>query len=93
MTDSKRGLPEIATVAGNGTTDNTAETSELGMGGAATAAPLNSPKGIAFDSKGALYIAAGTYIRKVTPAGIIHNFAGTPSCLSANRGDGGPATP
>ena len=53
----------IQTVVGNGTQGFT------GDGGAATGAGLSRPQGIAFDSKGAMYIAdhANSVVRKVTP--------------------------
>jgi YVTN family beta-propeller protein len=75
----------ISTVAGNGT---------CGFGGdngSATAAQLNLPRGVAFDSSGNLYISDTNNhrIRKVTPAGIITTFAGTGGLGCA--GDGGPA--
>lgn len=83
-TRSVKGLnTKISTVAGNGIAGDT------GIGGAATAAALSSPKGIAVDSKGALYIATGMYIRKVSPAGVISNYAG--SGCGSGVGDGGPA--
>ncbi len=76
----------ISTVAGTGTASTT------GDGGAATAATLNGPRGLAFDAAGNLYIV--TYIanrvRKVDTAGIITTFAGTGTASST--GDGGAAT-
>lgn len=63
-----------------------------GDGGAALAASLNGPHGLALDSKGNLYI-ADTYnhrIRRVTPAGIITTVAG--NGLDGGLGDDGPAT-
>jgi hypothetical protein len=52
-----------------------------GDGGAATAAKLSVPFGLALDGAGNLYIVdqfSNTIVRKVTPAGIISTFAGTP---------------
>jgi sugar lactone lactonase YvrE len=63
-----------------------------GDGGAATAAQLNGPSGIAFDSAGDLYIAdtQNGRVRKVTPGGSISTVAGTGDL--GYSGDGGPAT-
>jgi trimeric autotransporter adhesin len=76
----------ISTVAGN----NTAGYS--GDGGAATAAQLNTPKDIAFDATGNMYISdnANHVIRMITTAGIISTIAGVG--LPGFSGDGGPAT-
>jgi sugar lactone lactonase YvrE len=75
----------ISTIAGNGT---------AGFGGdngAATAAELNVPIGLAVDTAGNLYIAdfVNNRIRKVS-GGTIATVAGTG--LSGYSGDGGPAT-
>ena len=74
----------ISTYAGNGTAGFS------GDGGAAVAANLSAPVGIALDAAGNLYIAdQNNYrIRKVTPAGIISTVAGNGSGFS---GDGSPA--
>ena len=77
----------ITTVAGTGTPGFS------GDGGAATAAQINSPDGIAIDDAGNYYIAdKGNYrIRKVeASSGNISTICGTG--LSAFTGDGGPAT-
>ena len=76
----------IRTVAGNGTTAYT------GDGGPAASASLNTPKGIAVDAVGTLYIAdSGNHVvRAVSPNGTIRTAAGTGSFGSG--GDGGPAT-
>ncbi len=74
----------ISTVAGKGTPGS------MGDGGAATAAQLFSPAGVAFDAAGNLYIAEGNHIRKVNSAGIISTVAGT--AAGGATGDGGPAT-
>jgi sugar lactone lactonase YvrE len=49
-----------------------------GNGGQATAAKLNDPTALAFDTAGNLYIAdqGNQEVRKVTPSGIITDFAG-----------------
>jgi TonB family protein len=75
----------ISTVAGNGTAGFS------GDGGAATAAQLNKPLGIAVDSAGTLYIADtdNARIRTVSPDGIIRTVAGTG--VPTFSGDGGPA--
>jgi uncharacterized protein (TIGR03437 family) len=76
----------ISTVAGNGVAEFS------GDGGQATAAALYSPKGVAVDAAGNLYIADqnNNRIRKVTPGGIITTVAG--SGTRGFGGDGGPAT-
>ncbi|NDC40531.1 MAG: hypothetical protein EBZ77_03125, partial [Chitinophagia bacterium] len=76
----------ISTFAGNGTAGF------AGDGGAATAARLNGPAGIAFDAAGNAYIAdlSNNRIRKVTPAGNISTIAGNSG--AGFGGDGGPAT-
>ena len=63
----------ISTVAGNG------NNSFSGDDGLAVNASLSGPLGIAFDSKGNLYIAdsANNRIRKVDTNGKITTFAGT----------------
>lgn len=65
----------ITTVAG------TQQTGTTGDGGLATAAQLSTPRGLAFDPAGALYISETSRIRKVTPDGIIRTVPGTGSSL------------
>ena len=76
----------IATVAGDGVPGFN------GDGGAATAAELYYPSGVAVDGAGNLFI--GDYqnnrVRKVTPAGAIGTVAGNGA--RGFGGDGGPAT-
>ncbi len=77
----------ITTVAGTGTSGST------GDGGAATAARLASPRGIAIASNGDFYIAdrPSDKIRMVTVStGIISTYAGTGT--AGYLGDGGAAT-
>jgi sugar lactone lactonase YvrE len=64
----------------------------LGDGGAATAASLYYPEGVAVDAAGNLYIAdtANHRIRKVSPTGVITTVAGNGTY--GYSGDGGPAT-
>ncbi len=80
----------IKTIAGN----NTAGFS--GDGGAATAANLHYPGGVAVDASGNVYIADITNgrIRKVSASGIITTVAGSGATdgTGAYSGDGGPAT-
>jgi sugar lactone lactonase YvrE len=82
----------VNTFAGTGTAGFT------GDGGAATAAQVNNPTGVARDSSGNIYFADtnNCVIRMVNLAGNISTFAGidtsapSPSC--GYSGDGGPAT-
>ncbi len=76
----------ISTIAGNGTAGYS------GDGGQATAAELNYPVGIVFDSVGNLYIAdqANRRVRKVNTAGIITTIAGNGT--AGFSGDNGCAT-
>jgi hypothetical protein len=73
----------IRTVAGNG------EPGYSGDGGPAAEARLNMPSGLALDSAGNLFIADGSHVHKVTPAGIITTVAGTYG--GGASGDDGPA--
>lgn len=63
-----------------------------GDGGAATAAQLSGPSGVALDQNGNIYIAdtRNHRIRAVAANGIITTIAGTGTC--GFSGDGGPAT-
>lgn len=76
----------ISTVAGTGIAGNT------GDGGAATAAQMDSPYGIAVDGTGNIYFADVTNrtVRKVSSSGTITSTAGNP--LGVYPGDGGAAT-
>lgn len=76
----------ITTVVGNGTIANT------GDGGLATAASLEYPEAVAFDSAGNYYVAdeAANVVREVSPAGIITTAVGTG--VANYTGDNGPAT-
>jgi uncharacterized protein (TIGR03437 family) len=75
----------ISTLAGDGLLDG------LGDGGSATAASLNTPRGVAVDAQGNVYIAdTGNHrLRKVTPQGIISTVAGTG--VAGFGGDGSAA--
>ena len=75
----------ISTVAGNGAIGFS------GDGGAATSAALNSPRGVAVDGSGNIYIAdtGNSRIRKVSSSGVIATIAGTG--VAGFAGDGGPA--
>jgi sugar lactone lactonase YvrE len=79
----------ISTFAGVGTAGYS------GDGGAATAAELDGPNGLAFDAVGNLYITdnLNNVIRKVNTAGVITTIAGVQSnCCVYYSGDGGQAT-
>lgn len=75
----------ITTLAGGGT-------ASPGDGGPATAARLISPRHLAVDAVGNVYVAEGNAhrVRKVRPDGIITTVAGTG--IQGFSGDGGPAT-
>ena len=70
----------ITTSAGNGTAGF------LGDGGAATAARLNAPRGMAVAPSGDLYVAdtGNSRIRRITPAGVISTFAGGPAASACS---------
>ena len=76
----------ISSVAGNGIL------SYSGDGGAALAAQLNSPLGVAVDSSGNIYLSdtGNNVVRKISPDGVIVNFAGNGT--AGFGGDGGAAT-
>jgi uncharacterized protein (TIGR03437 family) len=76
----------IHTVAGTGVAGYN------GDGIAATSANLNSPRGVAVDKAGNLYIAdySNQRVRIVTPDGKINTLAGTG--VASFSGDGGPAS-
>jgi len=81
-------VPTVTKFAGTGAAGSG------GNGGLATAAQLNQPTDIAFDSVGNAYITeTGNYdVRKIDAVtGDISLFAGTPGTLGLS-GDGGPAT-
>jgi len=66
-----------------------------GDGGPATAAKLNQPGGMAFDSAGNLYIAdtLNNRVRVIAPNGVINTFAGNGGTgVPGFWGDGGAAT-
>lgn len=78
----------ITTVAGTGVPGYS------GDGGLATAAQLNTPKGVAVDSAGNIFIAdsVNCVIRMVAADGTIYTIAGKQSAGPGFSGDGGPAT-
>ena len=75
----------ITTVAGSGRILS-------GVGGPAIDVPLAGPQGMAFDSKGNLYIADNqqNVVFKISPSGVATVFAGNGS--RGFSGDGGPAS-
>ena len=62
-----------------------------GDNGLATSASLNSPKGVAVDWRGGVYVAdSGNHmVRRINPSGFAENTAGIG--VAGNAGDGGPA--
>jgi trimeric autotransporter adhesin len=85
----------IITIAGNGYEYGSGVGSYSGDGGPATAAELNVPRGLGFDSAGNYYIADwhNNIIRKVTVStGIITTVAGNYAYGVGYSGDDGPAT-
>lgn len=76
---------KITTIAGNGTSG------DRGDGGSAVAAELNTPRSVAVDRAGNLYIADSSShrIRKVDVGGRISTMAG--NGIRGFSGDGGPA--
>ena len=76
----------ISTVVGTGAAGS------AGDEGPATAALLNSPRGIALDGNGNIFIGdtGNNRIREVTADGVIHTIAGQSAAGFA--GDGGPGT-
>lgn len=77
----------ISKVAGTGTGGFS------GDGGAAVAADLSKPAGIAVDSQGNLFIAdtGNNRVREVNTAGVISTIAGDGACVRDTLGNGGPA--
>lgn len=77
----------ISTVAGSGSSGFG------GDNGAVTAASIDGPSGIVFDTSGNMYISEWNnhVIRKVTPSGIITTYAGQGG-VPGFGGDNGPAT-
>lgn len=61
-----------------------------GDGGAATAAQVSTPSGVAVDAAGDVFISHNAVVREVTPDGIIHTYAGNGT--AGYSGDGGAAT-
>ncbi|MBV9507341.1 MAG: SMP-30/gluconolactonase/LRE family protein [Acidobacteriia bacterium] len=76
----------ISTVAGNG------QAGQAGDGGAATSAQLLTPRNVAVDSNGNLFLSEflGHRVRKVSTNGKISTVAGIG--IAGFAGDGGPAT-
>ncbi|NOT60986.1 MAG: hypothetical protein HOP19_12275, partial [Acidobacteria bacterium] len=74
----------VTTLAGNGTAGGE------GDGGAATLAQLLSPRAVAVDARGNVYVADATHrVRRITPNGQIVPFAG--NGIVGNGGDNGLA--
>ncbi|MDA0745380.1 MAG: FG-GAP-like repeat-containing protein [bacterium] len=83
------GQATIRTVAGFAA--GFADAGFSGDGGLATQAQLNTPRGVAIDTLGNLYISdtGNQRLRRVTPDGIIQTFAG--DGIGGTIGDNGPA--
>lgn len=89
----------VSTFAGT-TTGTFGSTGTDGMGAAAT---FNSPRGLATDSAGNIYVADSSYrdwtgswvlgntIRKITPAGVVSTLAGTVGTIGGTDGTGAAA--
>lgn len=89
------GLHSVFKVDSSGTLVRIAGNGQLGYtgdGGAATAAQLNYPAGIAVDSAGNIYVAdrGANVVRAISPSLIITTVAGTGT--AGFQGDGGTAT-
>lgn len=89
----------IATVAGNGTSCLSAQTTNCGDGGPAVGATLTGPSGVFVDSSGNVFIAdtVDNRIREVSTSGTITTVAGNGTACSTSGnsptcGDGGSAT-
>jgi sugar lactone lactonase YvrE len=83
----------LSTVAGTVSLGYTAKEGVIpapwGDGGAATAAWLGDPNGVALDAQGRLYILANHRLRRINGDGTIETLAGTGE--AGDSGDGGPA--
>jgi uncharacterized protein (TIGR03437 family) len=77
----------VSTVAGTGIEGS------LGSDGPATAAQIEFPNDLAVDKSGNVYFTESfkNSIRRVTPAGKIETYAGSPHVDFTSDGDGGPA--
>ncbi|OHE81629.1 MAG: hypothetical protein A3G75_03185, partial [Verrucomicrobia bacterium RIFCSPLOWO2_12_FULL_64_8] len=75
----------VTTVAGTGMTPNTGSQDGTGSG-----ANFNSPRNLALDSSGNIYVADSTnhVIRRITPAGVVTTFAGAAGVSGAADGTG-----
>jgi uncharacterized protein (TIGR03437 family) len=87
----------VRIIAPNGNIQTFAGTGVAGFagdGGPATAAQLNQPYGLAFDTAGNLYIAdlGNGRVRKVSVAGVIQTVAGGGAFAATSQGQGGEAT-
>lgn len=81
--------PPVAIAGGSSISANRPDN---GDGGAATAAALHGPQGIAFTSTGDLFVAeAGDSRIRLIRSGVISTYAGTGACSTGSAAPGGPA--
>jgi hypothetical protein len=60
--------------------------------GTGAAARFGDPRGLATDSAGNVYVADGTTVRKITPAGVVTTLAGTAGVTGSTDGTGAAAS-
>jgi hypothetical protein len=60
----------------------------ISIDGVGTAARFQGPTGVAVDQAGTVYVADGSTIRKITPAGAVTTFAGSAAATGSTDGTG-----
>jgi sugar lactone lactonase YvrE len=74
---------EVKTFTGNG---------KIGfVNGAPDVAEFNNPSGLVIDRQGNLFVGDQSCIRKITPAGVVSTFSGSPSAIGYKDGAAGDA--